>query len=195
MKKKKMIKNMISLILFIVMLYLFIHFGTKNYQVKVADNVRFANEYKEVSKNNVFVYATSPEILEILNGKSGIILMGFSSNPWSHYYAEYLNEVVIANHIDKIYYYDFKADREFKTNTYLNIVSKLEDHLYKTDTGNKNLVAPSILIVKNGKILYYDDEISGIKGNITPEEFFTDYKKNLIKANISNVLNEYLMGD
>ena len=193
MKNKKMIKKIISLGLFAVMVYLFIYFGTKDYHLNIADNIRFSNDYKDISTNNIFKYAKSPEILDILNRRSGVIFMGFSSNIWSHYYADYLNEVGMASHIDKIYYYDFKSDRELNTNTYLSIVSKLKDYLYNTDTGKKDLFAPSILIVRNGKIIYYDDEVSMIKGNITPEEFFTDYKKNLLMENVRSALNEYLM--
>ena len=195
MKNKKMLKKIISLLLFVIMIYLFVYLGTKNYTEEVADNIKFANEYKNISKNNVFSYAKGNEVLEILNKKSGIIFMSFSDNKWSNYYAELLNEVVIAHDIKKEYNYDFKADREIKNNTYLKIVEKLKDYLYVTDTDTNNLYAPSILIVKNGNIIYYDDEVSRIKGSITPDEYFTDYKKNLFMASISNVLSDYNEGE
>lgn len=174
---------------------MFIYLGTKDYSVDIEDNVKFSNEYKDISKNNIYVYAKEHEVLEMLNGKSGIIFMGFSSNIWSHYYADYLNQVALTNGIDKIYYYDFKKDREMNNSTYLNIVKKLSDYLNVTDTGNSDLVAPTILIVKDGEIIYYDAEISTIKGNITPEEYFNDYKKNLLMANIDNAIKEYLGGE
>lgn len=195
MKKKKLIKNIISFVLFIGMLIMFIYLGTKDYSIDIEDNVKFSNEYKDISKNNIYVYAKEHEVLELLNGKSGIIFMGFSSNIWSHYYADYLNQVAIANGIDKIYYYDFKKDRELNNSTYLNIVKKLTDYLNVTDTGNSDLVAPTILIAKEGNIIYYDAEISTIKGNITPEGYFNDYKKNLLMANIDNAIKEYLGGE
>lgn len=191
MKNKRIVKKITTLLLFVVMIILFIHFGTKEYNIKVKDNVKFSNEYKDISKNNIFVYAKEHEILDILNGKSGIIFMGFSSNIWSHYYADYLNEVAIINEIDKIYYYDFKKDRQMNNQTYLNIVNKLQDYLYSTDTGSFDVSAPTIIVVKDGKIIYFDDEVSRIKGNISPEEYFTDYKKNLFFANIDNSLKEF----
>ena len=121
--------------------------------------------------------------------------MGFPDNLWSGYYAELLNEIVMANDLKKIYYYNFKADREIKNNTYLAIVEKLKDYLYITDTNINNLYAPSIIIVKDGKVIYYDDEISRIRGNVSPEEYFTDYKRNLFMANISNALSDFNEGD
>lgn len=193
--KNKMIRKIISFFLFIVMLWLFIYLGTKDYSIAVTDNVTFANEYKDISKNNLFVYAKEYEILDILNGKSGIIFMGFPSNIWSHYYADYLNEICKLNAIDKIYYYDFKKDREINNREYLSIVNKLADYLYVSDTLNMDLFAPTILIVKNGEILYFDDSIRELKGKHTPEEYFTDYRKNMLMAAIDNALKEYLEGE
>jgi hypothetical protein len=191
MKKDKVIKNVFKLICFIVMIILFIYFGTKDYEVNITDNVKFANEYKDISKNNVFVYAKEQDILDILSN-NGIIFMGFSSNIWSHYYADYLNEIALINGIDKIYYYDFKSDRELYNTVYANIINKLVDYLEISDVGKRNINAPTIVIVKNGNIIYFDDEVTDIKGNVDPSEYFTDYRKNLFEANLDNAIKEYL---
>jgi len=190
MKKKKLVKKIISLICLVIMTYLFIYFGTQDYSVKVTDNVKFSNEYKDISKNNLFSYAKEHEILDILNNGSGVIFMGFPSNIWSHYYADYLNEMAIINDIEKIYYYDFKKDRSMDNQTYLNIVKKLSAHLTSDDLDNMDIFAPTIVMVKNGEIVYFDDEVNTVKGNIDPKEYFTDYKKNLFMANIDNALKE-----
>jgi hypothetical protein len=195
MKKKKIIKNIFKFIAFIIMIILFIYFGTKDYEVNVTDNIKFSNEYKDITKNNIFVYAKEQEILDILNNKSGIIFMGFSSNIWSHYYADYLNQIAILNGIDKIYYYDFKSDRELYNSLYSSIVDKLVDYLEISDVGKRNINAPTIIIVKNGEIAYFNDEVTDIKGNIDPEDYFTDYKKNLFMANLDNAIKEYLGRD
>ncbi len=193
--KKKKLKNIISFLAFIVMIYLFILFGSKDYHVTVEDNVRFSNEYNSVSKNNVFVYTKAQEVLDFFNGKSGIVFMGFSSNEWCSYYAKMLNDIALEYNIDKIYYYDFKADRNINNANYQNIVSKLSAYLYKDDEGHVDLTAPSIMIIKNGEILYFDNEISNIRGEVTPEKYFTDYKENLFITNITSVLEEYLRGE
>lgn len=184
---KWLIKNKVNLFkifLFGIMIYLFIVLGTKNYKVEIPDNIRFANEYKDISKNNVYVYANENQVLEILNGKSGILFMGFPSNIWSHYYADYLNDVAINTGMQEIFYYNFSKDRHLNNNTYTLIVTKLKDYLSFDDLGKVDLKAPTIVVVKNGKILYFDSEISYLKGEIKPEDYFTDYRKNLWKVNM-----------
>ncbi len=194
MKSKNIIKNIVSFIIFIVMIILFIYFGTREYDVKIADNVKFANEYKDISKNNIFVYTKGHEVLDLLNN-DGILFLGFASNIWSHYYAEYLNEVAIENQISKINYYDFKKDRELNNAVYLNIVNKLKDHLYVSDTDNIDLTAPTIIIVKNGQILYFDATTNQITANIKPTDYFNDYKINLLKTNLNHAIKQYLGED
>lgn len=184
-----------KLILFGIMLFCFISLGTKDYKTSVSDSVRFSNEYKDISKNNVFKYVGEHEVLEILNGKSGIFFFGFPSNIWCHYYADYLNEIAILHNITEIYYYDFKKDRNMNNVTYNGIVEKLRQYLVINDLGQMDLSAPTVLIVKNGNILYFDDEIAFIRGDITPEAYFNDYKKNIIKANFNLEIQKYLEDD
>ncbi len=191
----KKLKNIVKLFLFVFMLFLFIYLGTKDYQTTVSDNVRFSGEYKDISKNNVFKYVGEHEVLEVLNGKSGILFFGFPSNIWSHYYADYLNEMALVNGISEIYYYDFKKDRNLNNVTYNNIVLKLKEYLATTDLGNQDLTAPTIVFVKSGNVLYFDDEIAHLKGNVTPEEYFTDYQKSALKTKFDVMIKNYLRMD
>lgn len=177
------------------MIYLFAYLGTKEYQTEVTDNIRFSNEYKDISKNNLYVYVNENKVLEILNGKSGILFMGFPSNIWSHYYAEYLNEIALSNQIHEIYYYNFRKDRNLNNNTYNSIVEKLKNYLSFDDIGNIDVHAPTIVIVKEGEILYFDDEITNLKGEIQPETYFTDYRKNLIKTKLNEAIKTFKGSD
>lgn len=117
--------------------------------------------------------------------------MGFPSNIWSHYYAEYLNEIAINNDVKEVYYYNFYKDRHLNNNTYTLIVNKLKNYLFFDDVGNKDLTAPTIVIVKSGEIVYFDNELVHLKGEIKPEEYFTDSRKNLIKANFDLAIKVY----
>lgn len=191
----KRLENIIKLFLFVVMLFLFIYLGTRDYKTTISDNLRFSNEYKDISKNNVFKYVGEHEVLEILNGKSGILFFGFPSNIWSHYYADYLNEVAIRNGITEIYYYDFKKDRTMNNVTYNNIVLKLKDYLVTTDLENRDLVAPTVVFVKSGSVIYFGDEIAYLKGDITPEDYFNDYQKSAVKLNFDVAIKNYLRMD
>lgn len=192
---KKILKNknyIIKFIAFGIMLYFFIVLGTKDFQTNVTDNVRFATEYKDISKNNVFKFVGEHEVMDILNGKSGIIFMGFPSNMWCHYYADYLNEVAISNNISEIYYYDFKRDRSLNNATYLSIVKKIKDYLNYDDVGNMDIQAPTIIIVKNGNVLYFENDVRNIKGDISPKDYFNDYKEKLLKSSFDLAIKEYL---
>lgn len=195
MKKKKLIKRILQAISFVIMIWLFIYFGTKDYKNEVKDNVKFAMEYKDISKNNVFKYSTDREILECLNGQSCILFMGFAGNIWSHYYAEYLNEAAMLNNIDTINYYDFKKDRELKNSTYTRVIKKLSAYLKTNDMGNQNLSAPTVVFVKNGNIIDFNNETSEIIGDVDPIDYFTDYQRNLLIATFDNAMKEYLEGE
>ena len=189
-KLRKSKKNVLKLVLFVVMIYLFIVLGTKDYTVKVSDNIRFATEYKDISKNNLFKYKNESEVLELLNGKTGILFMGFPNNIWSHYYADYLNEMALINNIEEIYYYDFYKDRELNNKTYQNIVKKLESFLPFSDTNQKDISAPTIVMVKNGEIFYFNNDINSLTGDVKPDAYFTDAKKNLIEMNLDRAIKE-----
>ncbi len=191
--KKNILKKTICFILFIIMGYLFIYFGTKNYTKEVADNIRFSQEFSDVSENNLYKYINADQILDLINNQEdAIILMGFSSNTWSHKYASILNDVALLRKINKLYYYDFKKDRGLNVKTYNNIVKYLDDYLYINDTSEKDLSAPTIVIIKNGKILYFNNDIKTIKGNITADEYFDDYHKNLLINELDLAIKNYL---
>ncbi|MCI9280351.1 MAG: hypothetical protein HFJ02_06110 [Bacilli bacterium] len=185
-------KNVFKLFCFLLMIYLFIMLGKKDYHLEVSDNIRFSNEYKDINRNNIYKYVNDGEVLDVLNGKSGVIFNCFSSNIWCHYYAEYLNEVALDNHLQEVYYYDFKRDRSLKNITYNSIVSKLNDYISYDDNGKGDLYAPSIMIIINGQVSYFLDEVKTIKGKVNPEDYFTDYKKNLLKSNLDEAIKEYL---
>lgn len=185
-------KSILKFVIFAIMIYLFAYLGTKDYHNDVSDNVRFATEYKDITKNNVFAYVNENKVLDILNGKSGIVFMGFSSNIWSHYYAEYLNEVAIKKQVQEIYYYDFLKDRKLNNKVYNQIVNKLKDFLNFNDSGSMDLCAPTVVIVKNGEITYFENEICALKGEVKPENYFTDYRKNLIKSNFGIAIQAFI---
>ena len=71
---------------------------------KVTDASKFKEEYSNVSEDNVFVYRTDKEIIEILKHGTGIVYLGFPECPWCQAYVSYLDEVAKETKIEKIYY-------------------------------------------------------------------------------------------
>lgn len=158
--------------------------------VKVNNN--FTLEYNLVEENNVFVYESIDEILITLNKGTGIIFLGFPESIWSQNYVKYLNEVAIEKNIDIIYYYNFKSIRESNTEKYKKLTNYLKEYLFLDDTNEYRLYAPTLVIVKDGKILYFDNETSLVTESILPNEYWTEEKINEFKLKIGNYFDEYL---
>lgn len=158
--------------------------------VKVNNN--FNNEYNLIDENNVFVYKSIDDILITLDKGTGIIFLGFPECSWCQNYVKYLNDVAVSKNIDIIYYYNFKSIRESNTEKYKKLVNRLDDYLFLDDTGSYRLYAPTLVIVKEGKILSFDNETSLMTNPILPNEYWTEEKINSFKEKIGNYFNEYL---
>lgn len=191
----KKMKRLIQFLLFVVMLYFFIILGTKDFQTKIADNVRFSNDYKDVTRNNLYKYIGENEVLDLFNGKSGVLFFGFPSNIWSHYYADYLNEVATSSGLDTIYYYNFKRDRSMNNSAYNNIVQKLKEYLIMDDVGNMDIKAPMIVMLKEGQVIYLNNDVAFLKGDIAPEDYFTEEKKKVFKQELLIAMQQFKKDD
>lgn len=188
---KKYIRLTIYFILFAILIGAFIYLGKEDFNdtTKQSDNVRFAEEYS-ISKDNPFVYSYGSEIVDIIKNDSGIIYLGFSSNEWCKYYVKYLYDVLKENDIEKVYYYDIIKDRTKNTKYYRELEELLSDYLYKLDNGNIHVLTPALIFVKNGKIIYFDDETSIERNNITPDYYWTNEKVDIFKNKINVYINE-----
>ena len=158
---------------------------------EVSDAAKFKDEYVSlngqtnssnktypqvtISDNNKFHYATETEILDILNGQTGVIYFGFPTCPWCRNMVSVLDEVSLSYSTDKIYYYNIKDIRSsfsfdddnnlVKTDgselyTYLleKLDKFLEDYSIKdkndkdVKTGEKRIYAPTVVFIKNGEV-------------------------------------------
>ena len=180
-KEKKpmpLFQKVFYIISFVFLIGSFIYLGTKNYNApikKMSDAESFTKEFG-ITSDNRFKYKNAKEILELLNTGTGVIFFSFPENEWSHTYAEMLNDVAKANDEEFIYYYNFKNDRSNSNYYYNNIVKILESYLPATDAGEKNIYAPSVIFVKDGNVVGYDDETSIMKGDISVSNYWTNEK-------------------
>lgn len=191
--KKKKITWVIEILLFILIIIGFIYVGTRDFSSNVeVDSDKFDYDYACVSSDNVFTYVSATDVLAKLKNGSSIIFMAYPSNNWSCYYARILNDVAKESGITKIYYYDFYEDRENKNATYQSIVLRLSSYLKTLDTGKQDILAPSLLIIKNGQIIYFDDETSIISGNVSPDDYWDTYQEELKRDSLRTIFGEYL---
>lgn len=155
------------------------------------DNIKFSKEYTSVSKDNVFVYRSKDEIINILEHGTGIVYLGYPECPWCMAYVPLLNEIAKNEGIEKIYYYNIREDRKNNTEFYQKVVSILNDYLNYDEEGKKRIFVPNITFVKEGKIIFNDNETSLISEG-TPSEYWTEEKKTLFNEKFRKNINELL---
>ena len=196
-KNEKMFKNKIQMViyilLFIIIISLFIYLGNLDYDKdSVEDNTKIANEVKLDDKNNVFKYVNHSEAYNVISGNTGIVLFGHKNSKWLPYYANIVNDVAKEVGINTIYYYDFLEDRDANNGTYEAIVNKLANYVTYNDLSEGDMYSPTLVVVKDNEIIYYDDQTSVIKGNITPDDYWSDLNIGLKKSELTVVFNEYI---
>lgn len=155
------------------------------------DNIKFSKEYTSVSKDNVFVYRSKDEIINILEHGTGIVYFGYPECPWCMAYVPLLNEIAKNEGIEKIYYYNIREDRKNNTEFYQKVVSILNDYLNYDEEGKKRIFVPNVTFVKEGKIIFNDNETSLISEG-TPSEYWTEEKKTLFNEKFRKNINELL---
>lgn len=155
----------------------------------LVDSVKFSNEYDKVPVNNPFVYRNMEEIIKVLENGTGIVYLGFPECKWCQAYVPYLNEVSIENNLEKIYYYNILEDRKNNTDDYKKIVSILKEYLRYDEEGNKRIYVPSVIAIKEGTIVGFDDETSyDTKGFSEPSDYWNDKTVSKLKAKLDKMI-------
>ena len=188
MKKKRIMILVSVIILFMIGVVSLVLFLKKDKKT-VSDMEKFSTEYHEVANNNVFVYRNLDEIINILEKGTGIVYLGFPECKWCQRYVKYLNEVAMDMGISKIYYYNIREDRKLNTENYQKIVSILENYLQNDEEGNKRIYVPSIISLKKGEIVGFDDETAwDTKGFETPDEYWNRDEVNDLKEKLEKMI-------
>lgn len=186
----------------------------KEYEKLNGEKVEGTN-YKYLSlsipKDNNIVYKTDTEIVDIIKNGTGVIYFGFSNCPWCRSMINNLLDVTSDLGISQVYYVDVSSIRdtlEFYedgsivrsnggTIAYNELLDLLDEHLdyyviYDKDnnpfeTTEKRIYAPSVVVVKEGKVLGLTTGVSDdlenpfdeISDNLKKESY--DMLYNLIK--------------
>ena len=188
MKKKRIMILVSVIILFMIGVVSLVLFLKKDKKT-VSDMEKFSAEYHEVAKNNVFVYRNIDEIINILEKGTGIVYLGFPECKWCQRYTKYLNKVAMDMGISKIYYYNIREDRKLNTENYQKIVSILENYLQNDEEGNKRIYVPSVIALKKGEIVGFDDETAwDTKGFETPDEYWNTDEVNDLKEKLEKMI-------
>ena len=150
---------------------------------------KFAAEYSQVENDNLFVYATGDEVIEILENGTGVVFLGFPSCPWCQAYVPMLNALAKEAGISKIYYHNTYEDWQKDTDDYKKITEILSSNLQFDEKGNRHLYVPDVVFVKNGVVIGNDFETSKDTADATsPEEYWTNERIENFKARIMSFL-------
>ena len=170
-------------------------YGLK-YSCEISEQEKFSKEYQTVDLDNIFVYKTSSEIINILKHGSGIIYLGFPECPWCKAYVPMLNDIAKDNKIEKIYYLNILNDRKNNTKEYLEIGDILKNYVKYDDEGNKRIYVPAVIAINNGKIVGYDDETSlDTLGYDDPKDYWTDERKQNLKEKLVSMISKIEIND
>lgn len=152
------------------------------------DSIRFKDEYDEVSKNNVYEYATYGNIIDTIEEGTGIIYLGFPTCTLCKEIVPVLDDAAKEKNIKQILYYNFKDIRDNDTKEYQELVKLLSDYINEDEEGNKKIVAPMVIFVNKGNIV--DFYIGTI--NQDSEEIITNEQKNTLKDNFYHSIDKMM---
>lgn len=188
MKNKKIYLISIILLILIAATLFFIFNNKKSNEEN--DNKVFASEYG-ITEDNVYVYRTLEEINKILEKATGLVYLGFPECPWCRGYVPIINEVAKEQGLDKIYYFNIKKDREDNSKLYQKTIELLGDNLRYDNEGNRRIYAPSLIAVKNGKVVMFDDtRYWNNKEYDSAEDFWNNEDLTSMKEKLVKMINE-----
>lgn len=152
------------------------------------DSIRFKDEYSEVSKDNIYEYATYDNVIDTIEEGTGIIYLGFPTCTLCKEIVPVLDKVAQDKEVKRILYYNFKDIRDNDTKEYQELASLLSDYINEDDEGNKRITAPTVIFVNKGNIVgFYIGTI-----NQDSEEIITDEQKDNLKNNFSSLIDKML---
>ncbi len=192
-KKFKIIRKIIYLCLFATIIGAFVYLSNKYESLSETKTINFTDYYAGIHTDKYNIIKANGLLKELKSGKH-IIFIGNHTYKWSEAYAYILTECLDELNV-KISYYDLNADKTQKNSNYYTIRERLQDYLVSTDDSESNLLAPSLYIVDNGKIKYYNIETAVLKNTTKIEDYWTNYNKESFKREIKNNIKRYYLNN
>ena len=193
-KTKNIVIKSIYIALIIAMLCAFVCLSEKYKDNSKEELKTITNYYSDIT-NDAFEVVNGTKLINVIRNGKNIIFIGSKTSNWSTYYIKRLNNIVDDMSIDKVYYYDINNDKSQLNSNYYEILRLLEGSLISTDSSNNNLFAPSLYIIENGRVLYYNIETAVMKNNLNPNDYWTDEKIDSFCLEIEDAINKYYLNN
>ena len=121
------------------------------------------HHYVDLPVDNTIVYATFDDIMDILDGGSGVFFFGRPVCPWCRILYPTLLQVAIDKDI-ALYYYDIEYDRTAHNQNYITFLDRLHNYLPVDDRNQtpgtpdfdpemKRVTVPHIFVVRDGVVV------------------------------------------
>ena len=153
------------------------------------------NDYYSDIDNDVFEVVNGTKLINVIRNGKSIILIGSKTSAWSSYYIKLINEMIDVMSIDKVYYYDINNDKVLLNSNYYEILQLLDGYLLSTDNSTNNLFAPSLYIIENGRVLYYNVDTAVMKNTLNPSDYWTEENINSFNKEIEDAINKYYLNN
>ena len=224
-KDQKVLIGLIGFIFLVVIgIGIFLFVSKRN---NVPDANKFKNDYEslnnktnevnkekflkvDIDENNLYVYKTDEEVLDILRNGTGIIFFGFAKCSYCRTMVNLLDDLAKEYGITQINYLDIQNIRDTYeimdhtaikinngTDGYYELLNVLSDYLtdyYIKDadgneysTGVKRLYSPTVVVVKNGSIVGFHE---GTVDDTTYNKDLNDSQKEELKEIYEEMIKE-----
>ena len=192
-KKFRIIRKTIYLFLFASIIGAFIYLSNKYESLSEEKTIKFTDYYESIDTDRYNIIKANTLLKQLKNGKN-VIFIGNHTSGWSEAYAYLLTECLDELNI-QISYYDLNADKNQKNSNYYTIRERLKNNLVSTDESDSNLLAPSLYIVDNGKVKYYNITTAAIKNTTGIQDYWNNYNRESFKREIKNNIKKYYLNN
>jgi hypothetical protein len=191
MKKLNRTQKIIYLIIIILLFGVFVYVS-KKYTREDVEGVKFNDYYKDIDGSHIDLIFGSEFIKLIDDEDVHVFLIGDRENEWSQKYVELVSSIVKDLDVD-IYYYDIVNDKSQENSNYYRIVKKLNGYLMSDDSSDNNFLSPSLYIIKDGKVLFYDAETSVVKNSDEVDAYWTEEREQAFRQKITAEIHKYVL--
>ena len=191
-KVKSILRKIIYFFLFALMIVAFIVLSEK-YADNSKQRVSVISDYYENTKADCYEVISGNKMISLLKSGKNIIFIGSSVSDYSRKYMEELDTIFKNLKIDKVYYYDINNDKLQENSNYYDIKELLNGYLVETDTVSNNLLSPSLYILNDGKVMYYNVETSAMKNTDTVKSYWTPEKEITFSNEITAAISNYYL--
>ena len=191
-KTKSIIRKIIYIILFLLMATAFVYLSEK-YASNSEPKIYTITDYYADNTNSYYEVVSGNKMINLLRNGHNIIFIGSSSSKYSQKYIEEIDKIFNNLKIDKVYYYDLNNDKYQQNSNYYKIRELLKGYLTTTDDSDNNLLAPSLYIVNNGTVEYYNTETSTMKNTADVESYWSYEQELIFQGEVTNAINKYYL--